>query len=164
MGISVAISGDTIVAGAQNATVGSNAGQGAAYIFVKPSSGWTDMTETAKLTASDGKAGDGFGGSVGISSNTIVVGACPQSGMCNGHGKVYVFLKPKSGWKTTSKFKAELTGIGRQAQRWLQQHDEHQRRWQHGRGWCLGSDRQRKDQRGRSLHIREAQQRLENNA
>jgi len=109
MGISVVISGNTIVAGAQNATVGSNAAQGAAYVFVKPGSGWADMTETAKLTASDGQAGDGFGGSVGIAGDTIVVGACLQSGMCNGQGKVYVFLKPKNGWTTTSKFKAELT-------------------------------------------------------
>jgi len=109
MGISVVIGGNTVVAGAENATVGSHAGQGAAYIFVKPASGWTDITEIAKLTASHGEAGDGFGGSVGISSNTIVVGACPQSGMCNGRGKVYVFLKPKKGWKTTSKFKARLT-------------------------------------------------------
>jgi hypothetical protein len=109
MGISVGISGKTIVVGAQSATVGSNAGQGAAYVFVKSSLGWVDATETAKLTSSDGQAGDGFGGSVGISGNTIVVGACNQSGMCNGQGKVYVFLKPKTGWTTTSEFKAELT-------------------------------------------------------
>lgn len=109
LGISVAISGSTIVAGAENATVGSNAAQGAAYVFVKGSGGWANMTETAKLTASDGQASDGFGGAVGIAGNTIVVGACSQSGICNGTGKVYVFEKPKGGWKTTSKFKAELT-------------------------------------------------------
>jgi hypothetical protein len=109
MGISVGISGQTVVVGAPGATVGANAGQGAAYIFVKPPSGWANMTETAKLTASDGQAGDGFGGAVGIAGNTIVVGACPQSGVCNGPGKVYVFQRPKGGWKTTSKFKAELT-------------------------------------------------------
>jgi len=108
-GISVAISGNTIVVGSVNATIGGNAGQGAAYVFVKPASGWTNMTQTAKLTASDGQAGDGFGGSVGITGNTIVVGACSQSGLCNGPGKVYVFLKPAGGWKTTSKFAAELT-------------------------------------------------------
>jgi hypothetical protein len=108
-GISVAISGNTIVAGATNATVGGNADQGAAYVFVKPASGWSNMTQTAKLTASDGQAGDGLGGSVGVAGNTIVVGACPQSGMCNGPGKVYVFLKPAGGWQTTNKFAAELT-------------------------------------------------------
>jgi len=109
LGISVGISGNTVVAGAMNATVGGNAGQGAAYVFVKPANGWGNMKETAKLTASDGKAGDGFGGAVAIAGNTIVVGVCSQSGICNGPGKVDVFLKPKGGWKTTSSFKAELT-------------------------------------------------------
>lgn len=109
LGISVSISGNTVVAGAENASVNGNAAQGAAYVFVKPTSGWGNMTQTAKLTASDGKAGDGFGGAVYIEGNTIVVGACPQSGVCNGPGKVYVYLKPKSGWTTTSTFKAELT-------------------------------------------------------
>ena len=97
LGISVSISGNTVVAGAENATVNGNALQGAAYVFVKPASGWGNMTQTAKLTASDGKAGDGFGGAVYIAGNTIAVGACPQSGVCNGPGKVYVFLKPIQG-------------------------------------------------------------------
>ena len=109
MGISISISGDTVVVGAQNATVNGNAGQGAAYVFVKPTSGWGNMTQTATLTALGGKAGDGFGGAVYIAGDTIAVGNCSQSGMCNGPGKVYVFLKPKSGWTTTSKFKAELS-------------------------------------------------------
>ena len=33
------------------------------------------MTQTAKLTASDGAADDSFGSSVSISGNTVVVGA-----------------------------------------------------------------------------------------
>jgi hypothetical protein len=109
LGISVGMSGDTVVAGAELATVNGNTWQGAAYVFVKPATGWGNMTQTAKLTASDGKAGDGFGGAVFIAGNTIAIGACPQSGVCNGPGNVYVFLKPKGGWTTTSKFKAELT-------------------------------------------------------
>jgi len=48
---------------------------GAAYIFVRPGSGWADETQTAKLTASDGAAGDQFGTSVAISGNTAVAGA-----------------------------------------------------------------------------------------
>jgi trimeric autotransporter adhesin len=115
LGISVAITGNTVVVGSVNATIGGNAGQGAAYVFVKPANGWTNMTQTAKLTASDGQAGDGFGGSVGIAGNTIVVGACSQSGICNGPGKVYVFLRPAGGWMTTSKFAAELTASDGQA-------------------------------------------------
>ena len=74
-GCSVAISGNTVVVGADGATVGSNSGQGAAYVFTEPGSGWTNMTQTAKLTASDGAAGDDFGYSVSISGNTVVVGA-----------------------------------------------------------------------------------------
>ena len=46
--------------------------QGAAYVFTESGSAWT---QTAELTPSDGEAGDGFGGSVPISGDTIVVGA-----------------------------------------------------------------------------------------
>ena len=44
-------------------------------MFTESGSGWANMTQTAKLTASDGAAGDGFGCSVSISGNTVVVGA-----------------------------------------------------------------------------------------
>jgi hypothetical protein len=82
-GTSVAISGDTIIVGAADASnldFGAPQGQGpgAAYIFVKPPSGWTDMTETAKLTASDGNDGDAFGYNVSISGNTA-----PRSDHCS---------------------------------------------------------------------------------
>ena len=71
-GSAVAISGSTIVVTA-TATTG---WQGAAYVYTEPASGWTgSMTQTAKLTASDGAKGDGFGGSVAIDGNTVVVGA-----------------------------------------------------------------------------------------
>ena len=55
---SVSISGNTVVVGAFNATVGGNISQGAAYVFTESGSAWT---QTAKLTASDGAAGDDFG-------------------------------------------------------------------------------------------------------
>ena len=42
-------------------------------MFTEPASGWADMTQTAELTASDGQAYDGFGTSVSISGNTVVV-------------------------------------------------------------------------------------------
>jgi hypothetical protein len=110
-GVSVAISGDTIVIGSGAHAVGQNAAQGAAYVFVKPAGGWADTsTFTAELTASDGVASDNFGTSVSISGDTIVVGACNLSGVCsNGPGKAYVFVKPAGGWATTSTFDAELT-------------------------------------------------------
>ena len=90
-GVSVAVSGTTVVVGAQ---AGAD-GQGLAYVFEKPEDGWTDMTETAKLTASDGEVDDFFGGSVSVSGTIIVVGA---RGKDDGQGSVYVFEKPEGGW------------------------------------------------------------------
>ena len=73
LGGSVDIEGDTIVAGAPEADVGANAGQGAAYTFA--ATGAPARTETAKLTASDGAASDLLGASVSIDSGPIVAGA-----------------------------------------------------------------------------------------
>ena len=105
LGYSVSLSNNTVVAGAYLAPVGGNSYQGAAYVFVEPSSGWVDMTETAKLTASDGKYGDEFGYSVAISGNAIVAGASNDPS----NNGAYLYLKPLSGWVTTSTFKAKLT-------------------------------------------------------
>jgi uncharacterized protein (DUF2345 family) len=82
-GDAIAMSGDTIVVGAP--------GAGAAYVFVKPASGWANMTQTAELTPSDGALALDFGLSVGISGNTIVVGSFS-------HNAAYVFTQPQGGW------------------------------------------------------------------
>ncbi len=74
--------------------IGSNSVQGAAYVFVKPGSGWATETETAKLTASDGAASDALGRGVAISSDssTVVAGAPFASVGSNvGQGAAYVF-------------------------------------------------------------------------
>jgi hypothetical protein len=97
-GDSVAISGNVIVVGAPQATVNGNAYQGAAYVFVKPAGGWRDMTETAKLVASDGAAGDGFG-EVAVSGRAAIVGA-PLAEVDNtfNQGAAYVFEPPMGEW------------------------------------------------------------------
>ncbi len=98
-GWGVSISGNTVVVGADNATVGGNSGQGAAYVFTEPGSGWANMTQTAKLTASDGAVYDEFGSMVSMSGNTVVVGAWYVTvGGNNGQGAAYVFTEPGSGW------------------------------------------------------------------
>src|SRR5215472_9094800 len=51
LGFSVGISGNVIVSGAPEATVNGNLGQGAVYVFTRPSGGWHDETQAAKLTA-----------------------------------------------------------------------------------------------------------------
>jgi len=110
LGNSVAISGNTVVAGAPHA-IGppgeSPFSPGAVYVFVKPESGWTDMTETAKLTPSDRFAGDFFGYSVSMTANTVVVGA-PTKTPYSLPGAAYVFVKPESGWRDMTQT-AELT-------------------------------------------------------
>jgi len=102
-GSSVACSGNTVVVGAPHHYGGE------AYVFVEPPTGWADMTETARLTASDEGTVDDFGYSVAIDGKTIVVGAPQATGQFTWQGKTYVFEKPNGGWKTTSAFTAELT-------------------------------------------------------
>jgi hypothetical protein len=110
LGWSVAVSGNTVVAGAWNHTVGANTTQGAVYVFVMPASGWANSTQTAELTASDGQGGDELGYSVAISDDTILAGA-PGSDIAGyvDAGAAYVYTQPAGGWATTSAFAAELT-------------------------------------------------------
>ncbi len=86
-GVSVAISGDTAVIGSyRDDDIGGDSG--AAYIFQRRGSSWT---EVAKLTASDGAAGDFFGSSVAISRNTAVVGASQDGDLSGDSGAAYIF-------------------------------------------------------------------------
>jgi hypothetical protein len=104
LGDSVAVScdGRTIVAGATATKVGSNFGQGAAYLFVEPTSGWTTGTETAKLTASDGEEDNNFGFAVAMSGDSSTIAVGTPFATINGFGvpAAYVFLKPANGWAT----------------------------------------------------------------
>jgi hypothetical protein len=91
LGRAIAMSPEVIVAGAP----GLNDSPGTVYVFARDASGWSDGTQVAKLTASDRLPNDGFGRSVGISGDTIVVGA---PGSSNLRGAVYVYEKPATGW------------------------------------------------------------------
>jgi len=98
-GRSVAISGETVVVGVDFDDIGANSNQGSAYVFVRPESGWADMTQTAKLTASGGAASDYFGYSVAISGDTVVAGSSNADIGANAdQGSAYVFVRPESGW------------------------------------------------------------------
>lgn len=99
LGYSVAISGNTLVVGSPYANVGSNSGQGAAYVFVKPANGgWVNATENAKLISSDGLEDDNFGYSVAINGDQIAVGAPDRTTVGGVTGGAYFFLKPIGGW------------------------------------------------------------------
>ena len=103
LGGSVALEGSTLVAGAPNdADPGST--PSAAYIFVKPGGGWTDTSSpVARLTPSDPLSGEHFGGSVGLSGKTVVVGAqFATVEKAAAQGAVYVYSEPGGGWASTS--------------------------------------------------------------
>jgi len=103
-GYSTSKSDNTVVIGAPAAAIGSNSKQGAAYVFVEGANGWSNMTQTAKLTASDGRTGDMFGTSVYVCHNVVVVGMGPSSR----GSKAYVFVEPADGWKDMTET-AQLT-------------------------------------------------------
>jgi hypothetical protein len=112
LGISVAVSGDgsTVVAGAPgNGSGGSE--RGAAYVYVRPPTGWTNLTQTAKLTADDGADSDELGFAVAVSEDgqTVVAGAPWNDAGGFNRGAAYVYARPPGGWVGTATFSAKLT-------------------------------------------------------
>ncbi|HUU95957.1 MAG TPA: hypothetical protein VM487_09455 [Phycisphaerae bacterium] len=101
-GGAVAISGDWILAGA----TGDNSYQGAAYFFKKPDNGWTDMTETQKVTAPDGSPGDFFGRDVDIDGEVAAIGADQHGDPWEMMGAVYVYRYDGSSWGSVKKLLA----------------------------------------------------------
>lgn len=99
LGDSVAVSGNTIVAGAPQQDVGSSGQQGAVYSFLMPGGGWHSGTQAQELTAGDGATNDGLGydfgpnaeTSLAISGDEIFAGARSHS---SNAGAVYVFTRP----------------------------------------------------------------------
>ncbi|MGH8428479.1 MAG: FG-GAP repeat protein [Gammaproteobacteria bacterium] len=110
-----ALSGNTALVGAEQATVGSNQFQGAAYMFTKSRGTWN---QTAKLTASDGAAGDYFGREVAISGNTALVGApFATVGGNTAQGAAYVFTESDNAWNQTAKLTANDGAVSDQFSR-----------------------------------------------
>ena len=108
--VSVAVSGDTIVVGAYEHDIAGSEDVGAAYVYVRPPGGWAGtLTETAKLTASDGAINDTLGMAVAMSGDTIAAGARPTIGANPGQGAVYVFIEPAGGWAGELAESAKLT-------------------------------------------------------
>jgi hypothetical protein len=101
-GGSVAISADTAVVGAPDAS-GPNGNQGAAYVFARSGTAWYQQ---AMLTASDGAGFDYFGASVAIDGNTAVVGAPGASGPNGDQGAAYVFARSGTAWTLQQKLTA----------------------------------------------------------
>ena len=103
-GASVSVSGDTAAIGAYNKTVGSNSSQGAAYVFVRSGTSWTQQQ---KLTAADGAGSDEFGASVSVSGDTATIGAYGGNvGSNSQQGAAYVFVRSGTSWTQQQKLTA----------------------------------------------------------
>ncbi|WOO43520.1 InlB B-repeat-containing protein [Rubellicoccus peritrichatus] len=90
-GFSVDLDGDTLVIGAYyDATNGLLSGS--AYVFVRSGNQWS---EEAKLTASDGDEYHYFGYSVGLSEDTVVIGAYATN---SSTGSAYVYERSGNQW------------------------------------------------------------------
>ncbi len=116
-GVSVAISGDTIVVGASrddssatgvngNAADQSASRAGAAHVFTRSGSVWTPQ---AYLKASDTVANAEFGSSVGISGDAVVVGAPLTGGFS---GAAYLFRRNGGAWSQEARVTASNAASG----------------------------------------------------
>jgi hypothetical protein len=83
-GSSVSVTGNTVVVGAPSAFQ-----NGSAFVYRKPKTGWVNTRQfNAPLRASDGAYRDLFGASVGVSGQTIVIGAIQHNDL---RGAGYIF-------------------------------------------------------------------------
>ena len=94
LGTAVSISGDTLVATAPGPE------PGAAYVFIRGGSGWTQQ---AKLTASASASGEHFGASTSLSGDRVAIGADHADGS---EGAVYVFVRSGSTWVQEARLSA----------------------------------------------------------
>jgi hypothetical protein len=95
-GSSVALGTDRVIVGAY----GASSFRGAAYVFVKNGSSWT---EEQKLVASDGAAGENFGWSVSLAGDRALIGA---HGSSAARGAAYVFARSGGAWTEEQKLVA----------------------------------------------------------
>jgi hypothetical protein len=93
----VSISGNYAIVGVYDVSVGTNQGQGKAYIFYNNGGNWVQQ---AGLVANDGAANDQFGNNVSISGNYAIVGAAYS----NQHqGSSYIFQNINGIWRFLQK-------------------------------------------------------------
>jgi len=88
-GLSVSISGDTVVVSAEGEDDGGSQA-GAAFIYVRNGTTWT---EQQKLLPSDKKTNTYFGRPVAISGDTVVIGKFLDNTIAYQAGSAYVFVR-----------------------------------------------------------------------
>ena len=115
-GVSVAISGDTMVVGAyeeQTSNTGINStpvrgpnATGAAFVYFRQGQNWVQQ---AYLKPSQSLAVDSFGISVAIDGDTIAVGASAADGA---RGEVYLFQRSNGAWQQKAKLRPNVANFG----------------------------------------------------
>ncbi len=95
-GYGVAVSGDTVVAGALYKDTG-GISAGTAHVFERDQGGADNWGEVKKLTASDAEEFDNFGVSVAISGDSAVVGARVEDVGGSYAGAAYAFQRNNGG-------------------------------------------------------------------
>jgi hypothetical protein len=90
-GDSVAVSGDTVIVGANDADSGGTYRRGQAYVFIRNQGGINNWGQEKILSASDKADGDQFGYSVAVDGDTVVVGARYKASGGTQRGQAYVF-------------------------------------------------------------------------
>ena len=90
-GWSVSLSGGMGLVGARGDRVGSNNGQGSAYLFRGLDTEAGTLTQSAKLIAGDGTDSSLFGTSISLSGNTAIIGAQNAGQGWDRVGAAYVY-------------------------------------------------------------------------
>jgi hypothetical protein len=118
--LAVAASGEDSAATGVDGDEGNNEaeGSGAIYVFTRSGTAWQQQ---AYLKASNTDPGDGFGWSIAIDGDTLVVGAYQEDGAATGvdgdqrdneaplSGAVYVFTRLGTAWRQQAYLKASNT-------------------------------------------------------
>jgi hypothetical protein len=100
-GISVSVSGDTAVVGADFHDTAAGADAGAAYVFVRAGTVWTLQQ---KITAPDAATDDRFGFLVSVSGDTLVAGSHLDDTPAGADaGSAYVFTRTGAVWTLQQK-------------------------------------------------------------
>jgi len=100
--------GDTVFIGA-NWDDDNGDGSGSMYVFTRSGTTWTQQQ---KLLASDGQAGDRFGGMIALSEDTALIGAYWDDDKGNDSGSMYVFTRNGTTWTQQAKILASDGAAG----------------------------------------------------
>ena len=102
-GVAVAVNGSYVIVGS-HLDDDNGVDSGSAYVFERQGASWVEIQ---KLVADDGEAGDGFGVSVAIDGEYILIGAHLDDDGNEDSGSAYLFQRQGSTWVQINKFNTD---------------------------------------------------------